>query len=269
MPDDIQDALGTEEADPLSDPQEGGDGTADDQTPIDGQDGSEGEPEGQLIEGTPYKDQAALVTGYKEIQRLVSNKDRQIKQLTRQLDAAAQSIMKLHKPNSQQAATSQVPQGDEFWKAFSQDPIGMIEKIFMPQLEKFYSEKVDPRLAETGTSVSQLQRTNLVNGFLAGHPELTSEDEDAMVEILDKNPQLKEIPDGLEIAYDRVVAARSRATSRQSAAAGAVGKAKQVAGLAGKKTSLPAQKQQGDEFDDVLSLDKNEQALYSLGRKKS
>ena len=89
-----------------------------------------------------------------------------------------------------------------------------------------------------------------------------------MVEILNAKPWLKEQEGGLDMAYDAVLASKYRDGTARKEASDAVAGAKNVAGLGGKKTTLPSPaKPKGDIFDDVLELDKKERDLYQMGRK--
>lgn len=218
---------------------------------------------GKPIQGTPFKDQAALVDGYKNLQRLVAAKDRDIVNLNKQVETIVAALT----GKGKQPAKVVVPQGQEFWNAFAKDPNAVLQQLVQAQLDQILETRVDGRIGKIETSISAGEKREKVNDFMRTHTDLTQEDEDAMVEILDANPHLKDLPDGLELALDRVVASRYRASTKKSQTAAAVAGAKGVAGLGGKKTSLPSTSSSKDPFDEVLDLDKADRELYKLGKK--
>jgi hypothetical protein len=279
MPDPVEDGF-TGDQDPLSDtteettestPEAGASETTELPETEDGEVESEGQdPEGATaLAGTPFKTQAALVNGYKNIQRLAGAKDREIAQIKRQLEIAIDAIQKFSGKGAEpKKAEFTVPQGDDFWKEMAKDPSGFITKMVQSEAEKLMEAKYGSKLQTLESGFGSIQNSNRVNEFVRLHPEFTQEDEDQMVELLDANPHLKQQADGLETAYDRVIAARYRASNAKAATAGAVAGAKSVAGLGGKKTSLPSSvKKEKDPFDEVLELDKQDRELYKLGKK--
>jgi hypothetical protein len=268
----IDDKAGNEgESDPLVD---GADATStggDEQSTAEGgteevtpnaQDGSQATG---AIEGTPFKDQAALVEGYKNIQRLVATRDNEVANLKKQLNVAISAIQQAF-GTKQKGEQNELPKGEEFWKALSQDPVGLIKRIAALQTEELQS-KYEERIAQLEGKTGGFETNERVNSFLLNHPDFTSEEEDAMVEILEANPMLKQLPNGLDLVYDSVVANKYRSTQSKSATQDAVAGAKQVAGLGGKKTSIPTTPKQKDPFDEVLELDKGERELFRMGRK--
>lgn len=271
--DPIQDAH-TGENDPLSDPVDAGQDPVE-PTPTEGELGQDGnEPtgesgegvEGEVIAGTPFKNQTALVDGYKNIQRLVAQKDREMAILQKQLQAALAAIQSRTQPKVDDNAPK-LPVGEDFWKAFAQDPVALMQQIAKMQSEDFFKNQIDPRLGKVEGSMTGIQKANMVQNFLSAHPEFTVEDEAQVVDILEANPHLKEMENGIEIAYNQVLADRYRADFGKKAATNAVAGAKQVAGLGGKKTSLPVQAQNKDPFDSVMDLDASEREVFKMGRK--
>ena len=264
-------------AEPIQDtPPEGGDPleeepVAEEETPVEGE---LTEAEGNLDEsgvddfltGTPFKNGAAMRDGYKEIQRLVASKDRKMAELQRQLETAIAAVQQLSGKGKEEDPFSAVPKGDDFWKALAQDPVSLIRQLAQLEAAQYVKKNLDPKLTNFEGSLTGIQKTNLVNEFVRDHPDLTHEEEDAMVEILDANPQLKNAPDGLQIAYDRVLAQTLLRERQQASTTNAVAGAKGVAALGGKKTSLPVQKKTSDPFDEVLQADKNEREVFRMGK---
>ena len=261
---------------PVAQPGEGGTDVTTGEPEVSGDPQSQRSGDGN-IEGTPFKDQASLAKGYKDIQRLVAGKDRQLErgqaeiaQLKQQLEVAIKTIQQVYGDKTK-ANVPAIPQGDEFWRAFSKDPIALISQIIKEQAGSLVQDplnKTGQRLDTLESKLTKAERRDLVNTFIADHPELTQEEEDEMVEILNAKPWLKEQEGGLDMAYDAVLASKYRSGTARKEASDAVAGAKNVAGLGGKKTTLPSPaKPKGDIFDDVLELDKKERDLYQMGRK--
>jgi hypothetical protein len=221
------------------------------------------------IEGTPFKDQSALVKGYKEIQKLVANKDREIENLQRQVQAAVDAVQAAFgkKPETD-PQVPQLPEGQELWNAFAKDPGGTIQKFVDAKLREVM-QGIDPRLKGVEDRVGGYEQRVAVQQFMISHPEIDTEMEKEIADVLKANPDLIERKDlGLEIALNHVLAGRYRAGKRQASTDNAVAGAKSVAGVGGKKASVPAQKKEDqDIFDDVLRVDKEERELFNLGRK--
>lgn len=218
------------------------------------------------LAGTPFKTVDALVNSYKNIQRLVADKDNRLKEMEKRLDSTAASIQQFFGKKGE--PESQIPKGQDFWNALAKDPEALINMLIQHQQEKFYKEKVDPRLGQVEGTMSGYQRQRMVETFIAAHPEFTVEDEAQVVDVLDANPWMKERPDGIELAYNSILANRYRDGAKKTAGRQAVAGAKAVAGVAGKKTALPVgQQSEKDPFDEVLEEDKAARELFKLGRK--
>lgn len=265
------------EGDPLADPQEtGGEQNVQTQDPATGDPASQagdggaaGDPNAvNPLEGTPFKDVAAVVQGYKDIQRLVANKDRENANLKRQVQMAIEAVQRFTK---EKVAGGQQPTGldkETFWKRFSEDPMALFGELFGQHFDRFSQEKLEPRFGKLETASNSYGTRDMVRDFMMAHSDITPEDEDKIAEILDNNPFLKGSREGLELAYDSMAATKFRAESSKQATSTAVAGAKSVAGLGGKKTAVPASSAgQRDPFDDVLDLDKQERELYQMGKK--
>ena len=274
----INDAF-TGVADPLSDTPVADEPVADEPTLAEPDAPGDDQPVGQdqdeapagddnPLAGTPFKDVAAVVKGYKEIQKLVGNKDREISGIKQQLDSVLNTMLQLNGGQDPRTApNTKIPQGEEFWQAMYKDPQALLTQIVKYVQEKYNKEHLDPRLTKVEGSMSQYQRGVRVQTFLQKHPDLKVSDEDDIVEVMDNNPWLKDREDGLDIAYRMVLGDRYRVDAQKKATAAAVDPAKKVAGLGGKKTTLPVSNRQKDPFDEVLDLDVQERETFKLGRK--
>ena len=282
MPDEelgiVDDNLPEGEVDPLADTPEDGqvdetpEPEGDDQPDV-GQDleeeSGEDDPLAPLSE-TSFKDVKSLVDGYKNIQRLAQEKENYNRNLLRQVEILLKKANEKREADAGQpiAKEDKLPEGQAFWDALAADPAKLIRQIARAEQESFYKNTVDPRLGKVESGFSISQRQAVVNDFLSRHPKLAREDENQIVEILEANPWLKDRNDGIDIAYDRVLAGRYRESQSKNSTTKAVASAKKVAGLGGKKTSIPVPaKEDKDPFDEVLEMDREEQELYKLGRK--
>ena len=224
------------------------------------------EPSQEVIPGTPFKNQEALIEGWKNIQRLVSSKDSEISILKRQLEQTAQFLQDFagggKKPS--QAGPDSKYTKENIWQEFSKDPTAVMrsisEQVARELIDKQYGEKFN----SWDSTLRGMQTESMVNKFIAGHPEFTAEDEDAVIKVLEQYPYLRQQPGGLEVAYNQVLADRYRAGETKQATTRAVADAKNIAGLGGKKSSLPRQQDTRDEFDDVLDQSKAEEELYKI-----
>jgi len=220
------------------------------------------------LKGTPFKDVGGLVKSYKEIQRLVSSKDQQISQLTEHLKQAITYIQSQRGGQQPQTPQGPSPQGEQFWDAFAKDPVGVLNHLVEERAGQLLQSRLDQRLGPIQQTVGRYEIESEVGTFMRRHPEFSDKDEDEMMEVLQANPHLKEVPNRLEIAYDQMLAKRWRSDRARSSQQAAVSGAKGVAALGGKKSVVPAQGPK-DPFDDVLDLDKSQRELYNLGRKQA
>lgn len=205
-------------------------------------------PEG--IPGTPFKDVDGLVKSYKELQRLQSARDQELKHTRAQLTQLAQMLMQ-----RQQQPQPQEKPAEDFWKAFAENPTAVLQELMDRQLRGQFDQRLGPIQQELGAYKLNAE----VDGWIKQHPEFTSQDEEALVEIMASNPQLKSLPNRLDVAWDMLLAKRYRESQQQTAVAGA----KQVAGLGGKQASLAPQAPK-DAFDELLDMDKAEREVFSF-----
>lgn len=220
------------------------------------------------LKGTPFKDVGGLVKSYKEIQRLVSSKDQQISQLTEHLKQAITYIQSQRGGAQTQPQAGAVPQGDQFWDAFAKDPVGVLNNLVEERAGQLVQARLNQQLGPIQQTVGKYEIESEVGSFMRRHPEFSDKDEDEMMDILQANPQLKNVPNRLEVAYDQMLAKRWRSERARTSQQAAVSGAKGVAALGGKKSVVPAQGPK-DPFDDVLELDKSQRELYNLGRKQA
>lgn len=222
----------------------------------DGQGGTPPQPTDDPLKGTPFKDVAGIVKGYKDIQRLISAKDEKLKQL----ELVVNSLLGGRQPEG----TPPAKQFDAaaWFQKFAIDPQAALMEILGSNMGNLLKEQgILPRLEGVEANTRQSAIVTEVQEFVSRNPEITEKDEDEILEYLKENPKLMEFPDKLDIAWDRITAQRAREQRQQTRQVDAVKDAKAAAGIGGKPAT--ANTQGGDEFDDVLESDKALRSLYS------
>lgn len=220
---------------------------------------SEEEAPPEFLKGTPFKTPDALVKSYKDIQRLVAAKDREIQQGKQYLIELAKKMMATRQ--AQPGTSKKDADPAEFWPNFWTNPIQAIQQL----AQQIADSAVQQRLGPVATNVQHLQNRAEVATFMSAHPELTPELEDAMTQVMQENPWLENVPNRLEIAYRLTLQQQGAVAQKKAASVAAVKDAKQAAGMGGKRSALSVSNQ-GDEFDGVMDLHKTEKDLYRLGR---
>lgn len=215
----------------------------------------------EYLRGTPFRTPDALVKSYKDIQRLVAAKDREIQQGKQYLVGLAKQMMQTRQQQDQTGTSKKDVDPQQFWPDFWANPIAAIQKLATEIAESAVRQHIEPVVG----NVQSLRNRSEVSDFISRHPEFTPELEEAMTETMQANPWLKDVPERLEVAYKLTLQGRQATAQRKEASVKAVKDAKQAAGMGGKRSAL-AVSQQGDEFDAVMDAAKAERELYKLGR---
>lgn len=244
--------------DPFEDPVE-----TPEEEPIPDEPSEDGEPEepeaasgtGNEFDGLPFKDVKALVKAYKNLQGDHTKKSQRLAQYEK--DLLPKILPLLSKEEKKEVREDP----EQFLTKFLDNPIDAINAIIMKALGQYDSERVSPALGDFG----QLAINNEVDGFFAKHPELSEDDEEEFLRLIDEYPEIagrnvngKFVPnkDRMERYYKLLIAEKPEIKLR---AKGNVSKgitnAKKAASIGGKKASVPTQGK-GDPFDDVLNLEK-------------
>lgn len=210
-----------------------------------------------VLKGTSFKDVASLAQGYKNIQRLVASKDREIREISQKFNELLYYIQQSQQQRGQQPQE----QPEDFWNRFTSKPKETMAELIEARVQEALQKVVNPLQSDLGS----LRNQSEVQTFLRAHPEFTEADEDAMVEILRQKPWLRNSPTRLEDAYEILHGRRARETRTRDANTNAVKDAKISAGLGGKKSAVPNLGNR-DEFDAVLEDDKAFRDLFKLGR---
>lgn len=215
----------------------------------------------EFLKGTPFRTPDALVKSYKDIQRLVAAKDREIQQGKQYLIGLAKQMMATRRQQDDQGTSKKEADPNAFWPDFWSNPIAAIQKLATEIAEN----AVKSHLPNVEQNVEQLRNRAEVGDFLSRHPEFTPELETEMAQYMANNPWLQQVPDRLEIAYRLTMQARGQSAQARQQRQDAVKPVKQAAGMGGKRSTLPP-KQEGDEFDEILASHRAERELYKLGR---
>jgi hypothetical protein len=223
------------------------------ETPVP-EEGAEGEAkkeEKSPLEGTPFKSVEELTRAYKELQSFSTRRNQEF--------AEMQGMLKQMIPNltrSQQQEIKDDP--DAFMKEFVSNPKGTLLNL----VKEAQKESVEP----IGGKLARLETQVELNNFLGKHPELTEDDIDEMVKIINSYPEIKNRPDRLDVylkllKHDKPDIGQ-RMTQQKVGLEKGASDAKTAATLGGKKSSTPKQPE-GDEFDDILATWRERQAKWN------
>lgn len=222
-----------------------------------------GEAEGQTppdpLAGTPFRDVGAVVDAYKNIQRLVAAKDQRIQQIEQLLYQMLQG---------QQGGGAKQPEPEQgvdpnAWVAqFAQDPVAAIQQLVQQNLNQILQKQLQPELSGIRQDVTQYKIDREVGDFVSRNPDVTEKDEYEILEVLKANPALAQLPDKLDIAWDRIQAKRAREQRQKTRQVDAVKDAKAAASIGGKPSVQQGVAQSGDEFDALLADDQSRRKLF-------
>lgn len=209
----------------------------------------------EFLKGTSFKKPEALVKSYKDIQRLVSSKDNQLREVNRQLLLAKRYLQQLVQQRPQQGETK-----EDFWARFWEKPEDPIGRIVDERVER----AIGPlrQHADQGRIYSAIQEFK--EGLAEDGIQVTKADEGDMAEIITANQWMQGLPPStrLEIAWEKLQLKRQR----ESAATQQVDAAK-ASGALGSKTGAASHKKQPkkDEFDLVMGAADAERKLFGRG----
>ena len=223
--------------------------------------GAEGQtPPADPLAGTPFRDVGAVVDAYKNIQRLVAAKDQRIQQIEQLL---YQTLQGQQGGGAQRQPEPEQGVDPNAWIAqFTQDPVAAIQQLVQQNLNQILQKQLQPELSGIRQDVSQYKIDREVGDFVSRNPEITEKDEYEILEVLKANPALAQLPDKLDIAWDRIQAKRARDQRQKTRQVDAVKDAKAVAGIGGKPSVQQGIAQSGDEFDALLDDEKSRKVLF-------
>lgn len=205
------------------------------------------------LRDTPFKSHAELKKAYKEQQRLVSRKDKEVQDLKQ----AAQQFVRNQVAAEQGKPAKQVTQkeADAFLVKFIQDPNTTLQEKIDAIVESRVREALSPY--EEKQRVEKVDK--MITDFSAEHKGLINDaDELAILRILDENPLLKKAPNPLKAAFNFLIAEdpegwAKRISDRKAAAERDASEVKAAAsGMGARRTSGTTQAKAKDEFDEVL-----------------
>lgn len=210
------------------------------------------------LAGTQFKTTQELVNGFKTLQRTVGQKDQQFKKLQTQVQGLVRQLA--GQLNQKPASEVTTENADAFLKRFLQDPHGTLAATARELVRAQIAEHVEPRL----NGITELQQDRKIDQFINGAgKDLTPEEQDRFLELLDENPWVSQSPDPLGAALKLLIADNpevyaQRRKDARTAATGTLRDAKANAGLGGKRTSTQMGTKRRDEFDEVLDRQKTQ-----------
>lgn len=206
------------------------------------------------FDGLPFKDVQALVKGYKDLQSRATRRDQEFVKLTETLKEVLPRL-----PQQKQQEVQENP--EQFVREFVQNPRQVLNDLIKTALTTTLKETVEPIQGQVRSlsGVVELQR------FLENHPELEDGDENLIMEIMDKYPEIGQRQDRLEVWLKLLKDERPDLRDRMAKAKAGLEKgasdAKKAASLGGKKSSTPGPSQK-DEFDELIDLWKDRRKFF-------
>lgn len=199
------------------------------------------------IEGTTFKSAADLAKAYKEIQGTFTRQSQELKEAKQLLKDFSTHLTK---PQAKEVKKAYSEDPEQFMKDFIADPFGTINKA----IEEAQGKVLGPIQGELRAASSNIE----LQTFLSKHPELTDEDVEPFMEIMDRYPEFRQRKDRLEswlkLLKVENPAIAERTTQKKEQLELGASDAKKAAGVSPRKSSLPKQTGKGDEFDDVLDM---------------
>ncbi len=214
-----------------------------------------------------FKSSDELIKAHKDLQGLYQKSRNDFYQMQEQLRQLTPIVQEYQK--SKQAPPPKEEEFDipRFLETFINGPDKAINSIagkhFEAQLKKFAEDQLTPLQRE----LEQMRNEKAVDRFMSEHSELTAEDEDALLNVIRETPWIQGIAavsDKLDAAYSMLLrkeptrfSERSEATPQRQG----LQQIKQAASSMGAKAGTRA-RQNKDEFDEVLDLDREQSALW-------
>lgn len=207
------------------------------------------------LAGTPFKTEAELAAGFKNLQRQLSAKDNEYKANQRQTAELIRSLTGVLMGKSGASVTKE--DADTFLKRFLGDP----HATLAASTKQIVQQEVEAMMGSTRTELHQLKQDRAIDTFLSGPgKDLSTQEQERFLQILEENPWIGSTPDPLKTALNMLISEdldgfQSRRSAAKDAAGADLKSAKAGAsGLGGKRSSVGQQggNVQRDEFDDVL-----------------
>lgn len=234
------------------------------------------EPVTQSFGDLPFKSSEEIVSAYKNLQSAYANDRIRMTELSTHL----QNIAPMLKEIQISKGRTEVEAEDDVAKSLAAFIESGPNKTFASFLEKNLTKHLDPAIKPLLEKVTRLEerenrreQEGVIDRFISAHKDLTTQDEQALVDIIRSTPRISKMPDlsdRLEAALERFIARDPSGYASRSvvptntvvisdpALADAKKGASTLGGKAGGKGPTPAK----DEFDGVLDRDRDERGRW-------
>lgn len=225
----------------------------------DGQDGAQTPDFG----GLPFKSMDEMVKGHKNLQTAYRDTRTKLYQMEQYLQSIAPQLEALRQPKGGAPEPVDIP---KFLEEFIQQGPAAISRIAGKDIDNRLQTQLGPVMAQ----IQKLQNDREIDRYMGEHPEINSEDEDALLEIIYATPWIQRLNGTVSEKLDAALGAllrkdpthfSSRATQAKTDNSRDLNAMKQSAGMVGTKAGT-RQKAAKDEFDEVLEQDTASRARW-------
>ncbi len=229
--------------------------------------GEEGGQEVQNFEGLPFKSTQEFVKGHKSLQEEYRKSRDEIYQLQNYLRQVAPMLAQLQQ-GSRKEDPFDIP---KFLESFIQGPDKAIDSRADRRIEARLKDFTDRQFAPLQMELNKLRTEKEIDRFMGDHPEINSDDENALLDVFRATPWLRNMQGSISEKLDAALMVLSRKeptrfSGRQDADRAAASRnltsMKQSASSIGAKGGAKAKPGPKDEFDEVLEADASRRALW-------
>lgn len=245
---------------------------ADDTTPEpkagEAQEGADGGTEGDPLKETPYKTPADLVKGFKNLQRTVATKDREIAAMQGRLSELLNYVKTSRvaaKPKTEEDDEDPEQANTRMIEMFTRNPKKFLAGLKAEMRQEILGE-ISPRLETVTRQTMEHKINSVADAFSSGAKDMPEAYQQRLVEIIAEQKEfLKRAYPGdpqaqLQHALNAMIAEDPEGwteyqRNRKASLGRSLTDAKSAAGFGGKKSSVTTTgNKTGDEFDDALNL---------------
>ena len=149
---------------------------------------------------------------------------------------------------------------DAFMKKFVTNPKETLQTLIMEALQTSINSTITPLQGQVRGLGAKVE----LQSFLRDHPEVTDEDVEPLMKMMDKYPEVWGRPDRMEVWFKLLKIESpeigARTTKQKEELERSASDAKAAAGLGVRKSSTP--KQKGDEFDELIDMWKDRNKYF-------
>lgn len=213
--------------------------------------------------GLPFKSQDEFIRSHKSLQESYRQSREEIYRLKEMIQQFKPLLEQVQKGQVQPQPEVDIP---TFLEDFLKTGPKAIEQVAGKTLEDRWKKFEQEHFSGLRQEVQKLRDERQIDRFLADHPEVKDEDEDALIDIVRATPWIRKMDaslyEKLEAAYDRLTRKEpTRFSSRSGKESQTLTSMKQAASSVGTKAGT-RQRAAKDEFDEVLERDNQSRALW-------